>query len=125
MSVGAADLDRMAAAGGAAAWVASRSREWLEFWRQDVGLAGFYPFDAVAAMYAQPPELFSCARVAASVETDAALGWAGRLLGRATALLVRPLAAGALPAGGSVVYCPQVADSALHRLMLQRLAPAP
>jgi hypothetical protein len=62
--------------------------------------------------------------VAASVETDAALGWVGRLLGRATGLLVRPLAASAPPVGGRVVYCPQVADSAVHHLMLQRLAPA-
>ncbi|HET9041347.1 MAG TPA: nucleoside hydrolase [Gemmatimonadales bacterium] len=124
VSVGAADLDRMTAAGGADAWVARRSREWLEFWRKDVGLAGFYPFDAVAAAYVDAPELFSCARVAASVETDAALGWVGRLLGRATGLLVRPLAASAPPVGGRVVYCPQVADSAVHHLMLQRLAPA-
>jgi hypothetical protein len=44
---------------------------------------------------------------------------------RETGLLVRPLAASAPPVGGRVVYCPQLADSAVHHLMLQRLAPAP
>jgi inosine-uridine nucleoside N-ribohydrolase len=116
VSVGGADLDRMAAAGSASAWVAGQARQWLEFWRTDVGLAGFYPFDAVAAMYVATPELFSCARVSASVGKDEALGWIGRLLGRSTGLLVR-----AGDSGSAVLYCPAVAASALHRVMTQRL----
>ena len=116
VGVGGADLDRMAAAGGASAWVAGRARGWLEFWRRDVGLAGFYPFDAVAAMYVTTPDLFSCARVSASVGEDEVLGWVGRLIGRSTALLVR-----AGDSGSTVLYCPKVAAPALHRLMAQRL----
>jgi inosine-uridine nucleoside N-ribohydrolase len=80
-------------------------------------MAGFYPFDAVAAMYVTTPELFWCARVSASVGEDEALGWIGRLIGRSTALLV---SAGDSPAS-TVLYCPKVAVSALHRLMTQRL----
>jgi purine nucleosidase len=110
----------MAEAGGASAWVAGRARGWLEFWRKDVGLAGFYPFDAVAAMYVTRPELFSCARVSASVGEDEALGWIGRLIGRSTALLVR-----AGDSGSTVLYCPEVEASALHRVRTERLAADP
>jgi purine nucleosidase len=117
VSVGPADLDRMAAGGGASAWVAGQARGWLEFWRTDVGLAGFYPFDAVAAMYVTTPHLFSCARVSASVGEDEVLGWIGRLIGRSTALLVR-----AGDPGSTVLYCPKAAASTGHRLMSQRLA---
>jgi inosine-uridine nucleoside N-ribohydrolase len=117
VSVGRGDLDRMAAAGGASAWVAGRARGWLEFWRTDVGLAGFYPFDAVAAMYVTTPDVFSCARVSASVGEDEVLGWIGRLIGRSTALLVR-----AADSSSTVRYCPRVEASALHRLMAERLS---
>jgi purine nucleosidase len=118
--VGGADLDRMAAAGGASAWVAGQARGWLEFWRTDVGLAGFYPFDAVAAMYVTTPQLFSCARVSASVGEDEVLGWIGRLIGRSTGLLVR-----AGDARSTVLYCPAVTASALHRVMTERLMNRP
>jgi hypothetical protein len=40
-------------------------------------------------MYVTTPELFSSARVSASVSEDKALGWIARLLGRSTGLLVR------------------------------------
>jgi hypothetical protein len=63
------------------------------------------------------PDLFSCARVSASVGEDEVLGWIGRLIGRSTALLVR-----AGDPGSTVLYCPKVAASALHRLMAQRLS---
>ena len=107
----------MAAAGGASAWVAGQAREWLEFWRTDVGLAGFYPFDAVAAMYVTTPQLFSCARVSASVGEDEALGLIGRLIRQSTGLLVRTG-----DSRSAVLYCPAVAASALDRLMTQRLS---
>ncbi len=116
VSVGRTDLDRMTMAGGASAWVAGRARGWLEFWRKDVGLAGFYPFDAVAAMYVTTPGLFSCARVSATVGEDEALGWFGRLTRRSTGLLVR-----ATDPRSTVLYCPEVAASALHSLMARHL----
>ena len=123
--VGAADLDRIAAAGEAGTWVANRSRGWLEFWRTDVGLDGFYPFDAVAAMYVADPGLFSCARASAWVGQDQRLGWIGRVVGRSAGLLVGPGAADRSGAGAPVLYCSLVAQPELHHLMLRRLATPP
>jgi purine nucleosidase len=70
VEITAADLDRLAAQGGAAAWVAARSRGWLRFWQEDVGRAGFYPFDLLAAAYVLSPERFECAQVLAGVGSD-------------------------------------------------------
>jgi len=67
------DLDRIARNGPAGAWVAERSRAWLEFWRSEAGLDGFYPFDLMAAAYVRNPAPFACARVTAWVGEDALL----------------------------------------------------
>jgi inosine-uridine nucleoside N-ribohydrolase len=69
------DLDRVASIGPAGAWVAERSRAWLEFWRSDAGLDGFYPFDLMAAAYVRGPSQFACARVTAWVGDDPLLPW--------------------------------------------------
>jgi purine nucleosidase len=55
------DLDALHRKGGAARWVAERSREWLAFWREDIRQEGFFPFDLVAATYLLRPDLFRCA----------------------------------------------------------------
>lgn len=64
------DLAHMEARGGAGAWVASRARGWLEFWRSEIGRDGFYPFDLLAAAYVIDPRLFDCARATAWVSKD-------------------------------------------------------
>ena len=64
------DLDRLAISGEAPAWVAKRARAWLDYWRRDVGLPGFYPFDLLAAAYIVDPGLFRCAEVHAWVGKD-------------------------------------------------------
>ena len=69
------DLDRIAVMGAAGRWVSDRSRPWLRWWRREVGLEGFYPFDLMAAAYIRDAEKFRCARVSAWVGDDAALGW--------------------------------------------------
>lgn len=69
------DLDRVASIGPAGAWVAERSRAWLDFWRSDAGLDGFYPFDLMAAAYVRGPAHFTCARVTAWVGDDPLLPW--------------------------------------------------
>src|SRR3546814_931153 len=61
LSLTGADLARMEADGGAAAWVASRARGWLDFWKKDIGRDGFYPFDLLAGVYTVEPRLFDCA----------------------------------------------------------------
>ncbi len=69
------DLDRIAGMGAAGLWVSDRSRSWLAWWRRDVGLEGFYPFDLMAAAYIRDAGKFRCAGVAAWVGDDAQLGW--------------------------------------------------
>ena len=69
------DLDRVARLGPAGAWVAERSRAWLDFWRSDAGLDGFYPFDLMAAAYVRGRAQFACARVTAWVGDDPLLPW--------------------------------------------------
>lgn len=77
VSITGSDLDAMARTVPAGQWVASRSREWLQFWRNDVGLDGFYPFDLMAAVYLRDSRRFRCARVNAWVGDDALLPWFG------------------------------------------------
>jgi inosine-uridine nucleoside N-ribohydrolase len=55
------------------AWIAARSEGWLEYWLTDIGRAGFYPFDLMAAAYVIAPSLFRCAGVQAWVGTDPVL----------------------------------------------------
>ena len=75
VSLTGADLDRIALTGPAGRWVAERSRAWLEFWRSEAGLDGFYPFDLMAAAYVRDPTGFDCARVTAWVGEDALMPW--------------------------------------------------
>lgn len=75
VSLTRSDLDRIAGTGRAGRWVAERSLSWLDFWRRDVGLNGFYPFDLMAAAYARDATDFRCAHASAWVGDDALLGW--------------------------------------------------
>jgi inosine-uridine nucleoside N-ribohydrolase len=120
------DLDRIAAAGPAGAWVAERARAWLDFWNDDVGLPGFFPFDALAAVYVGEPALFACAEATARVAKDETQGPLWRLLFGSPALLVGPASAD-LPkarASAPVVYCPEVGDG-MHGYLVESLSGAP
>lgn len=98
-----ADLDAIAATGLAGRWVASRSRDWLEFWRTEAGLPGFYPFDLMAAAYLREPSRFRCARVSAWVGEDALLPWFG---GGPTLLVAQhALPPAAVDGAGTALYC--------------------
>jgi purine nucleosidase len=104
IEINSADLDRLAASGGALAWIAERSRGWLTYWRDDIAREGFSPFDLLAAAYVLEPSWFGCAAVQAWVGEDTAVFW------RPTALLVgqgdsRP---GKEQARGSALYCANV-----------------
>ena len=103
----AQDLDRFAAHGGAAAWVAQRARPWLEYWRKDIGREGFYPFDLLAAAYALEPSWFLCTPARAWVGEDRTMivPW------RPAALLIEPRA------DGPALYCGRV-RSELKRCLL-------
>lgn len=114
-----ADLSRLEAQGGAAAWVASRAWDWLDFWKEDIGRDGFYPFDLLAGAYVIGPHLFDCAELNAWVDEDPKLwDW----FYSPEALLVglaqeRPTE---VRASSPVVYCPQI-DARLHRWLMARL----
>lgn len=66
-----------------------RAGPWLDSWEEDIGLPGFYPFDALAALYVLHPQQFSCAKVSAWIAEDdrltlpwhIALGSTGLLVG--------------------------------------------
>lgn len=74
------DLERFAQAGPAQGWVAAQAGGWLEFWQKDVGLAGFSPFDWVAAAWLVAPASFDCATVTAGVRLESPSG-SGRATG--------------------------------------------
>ncbi|MEZ5935403.1 MAG: nucleoside hydrolase [Alphaproteobacteria bacterium] len=105
------DLDRLAADGSASAWVADRSREWLDYWRDDIGQPGFYPFDWVAAAFLAAPERFHCAQAKGWIQEELTL-WLVPL----SSLLVGPAAPADAVSDGAVVYCPRV-DPSLHGLL--------
>ncbi len=67
--LGEADLERMANT-PVGQWVASRARGWLKFWREDIGMNGFHPFDLLAAAYVLDPRLFNCAAARAWIGPD-------------------------------------------------------
>lgn len=120
VEMSAADLDQLAAAGGAAAWVAKRSRDWLAYWRRDIGREGFSPFDLLAAAYVIEPRQFGCAEVQAWVGEDSTLFI---LFRRPSALLVgrgatRPEKA---QARGSARYCADV-SAGIKPWLVERLA---
>jgi inosine-uridine nucleoside N-ribohydrolase len=120
VEISAADLDRLAAAGGAAAWVAERSRDWLAYWRRDIGRQGFSPFDLLAAAYVVEPRQFGCAEVQAWVGEDSTLSI---LFRRPSALLVGQGAARPEKprARGSARYCADV-PAGIKPWLVERLA---
>jgi inosine-uridine nucleoside N-ribohydrolase len=113
IEITAADLDWLVAQGNAPAWVAQRARAWLDYWRNDIGREGFYPFDLLAAAYALEPSWFHCTPVRAWVGDDRTMviPW------RPTALLVEPVA------DGPALYCGR-ARSGLKSALMTRFAAA-
>jgi purine nucleosidase len=88
----AAELDRL---GRTVPWVVERSRGWLEYWREDIGRDGFYPFDLLAAAYVLEPSAFRCVSARMRVAEDRTMWFPWR----PEALLV------GLGVGAPVTYC--------------------
>jgi inosine-uridine nucleoside N-ribohydrolase len=115
----ASDLGSLAAAGGAAAWVASRSRQWLEYWRQDVGLDGFYPFDLVAAAFLLRPDMFRCADVRWWIHPlPRPLTWLG--VGNPLFVGLQEEQSEDAHSAGAATYCPELHDG-LHGWLLDAM----
>jgi inosine-uridine nucleoside N-ribohydrolase len=76
--------------------IVPRTRDWLAYWRSDIGREGFAPFDLLAAAYVLEPARFRCSAVRAWVGEDRAL----KVPWHPVALLVEPFReAGALYCG--------------------------
>lgn len=100
-------LRRMEGLDGPAAWVAQRARPWLTYWREEINMAGFYPFDLIAAAYAVRPSLLRCAQVPVAIEDDTWLfgwlGYRGLFVQSEKEMEPPPIASGTL-------YCPEVSQ---------------
>lgn len=114
------DVATLDALGGAAGWTAHRAYGWLAFWREVIGLPGFYPFDLLAAAYVLRPELFHCAEAHAWIAPDDLL-WNGWFSDRPALLVGRPRD---VPTGaawdGPLVYCTDT-DERTRPWLLERL----
>jgi inosine-uridine nucleoside N-ribohydrolase len=113
------DLARMKGGPRAAEWLAERAGPWLDHWEGDIGLPGFYPFDALAALYVLHPEQFNCAKASAWIAEDDRLPVLWRVALGSIGLLVgldsdRPQIT---HASGSVTYCGGVGDGLKDLLM--------
>jgi inosine-uridine nucleoside N-ribohydrolase len=118
IEITAGDLRRLAESGGTPSWLVDRARPWLDYWHDDIGRQGFYPFDLLAAAYVVEPHQFRCAPVDLWVGEDAALFvpfWrpTALLVGQGDARFGRPRA------GGSALYCAKTAPN-LKRALLDR-----
>lgn len=113
------DLARMKDGSGAAAWLAEKAGPWLDYWEKDIGLPGFYPFDALAALYVLHPRHFNCAKTSAWIAEDHRLPVPWRIALGASGLLVgadsdRPRVT---RASGAVTYCGGVGEDLKDLLM--------
>lgn len=116
------DLAHLSLAGGGVRWIAQRAAGWLEFWKNDAGQPGFYPFDLAAAAYVLHAASFDCATVEARVARDDAL-WTSWFY-RPRALLV---SAAAHPrteqiARAEITYCPRVQFPLKQTLIVELMA---
>ncbi|GAB1477472.1 hypothetical protein MASR2M74_00140 [Paracoccaceae bacterium] len=109
-----ADLELLARRGRSFAWAERNARDWLAFWKSDVGLPGFAPFDWMAAAYLHSPQLFDCAAVEANIARE----WAFWLLPRSNLVVQPPLFTDGV-AVAHVLYCPK-ASAAVHDLLVSR-----
>lgn len=116
------DIARMTSGPHAAAWLAEKTEPWLDYWENDIGLPGFYPFDALAALYVLHPQHFNCAKAVAWIAEDDRLPVLWRVAIGSTGLLagVESDQPQITRASGSVVYCGGVGDG-LKDLLVDRL----
>jgi purine nucleosidase len=108
------DLDAFAGVGPVEADLAKAGRAWTGTWKMAFGVDGFYPFDAVAALYVIEPGTLNCEEAEARVEADRAIS--GSRSGPQR-LLIGPLEwAGEAPR--RVTWCNSVRPHAKAQLLL-------
>lgn len=111
------DLTMLEALDGTTAWSAARARGWLDFWQDEIGRPGFYPFDLLAGAYVLDSGLFDCAAAQGWVSKDERL-WNVWFYDPPALLVGLP---GHVPAralaSGPLVYC-VAANSGIHRRLM-------
>ena len=74
VTIGRADLARLAAGGPAGRWLAAASAGWIGAWERWLLADGFHPFDSLAVGYVTMPALFTCETVPARITQHVFLG---------------------------------------------------
>lgn len=110
--IGRSDLEALKAQGPVFADIAESARGWLEFWTDDVGLPGFYPFDWVAAGYVADPRQFGCAEIMAWTARE----WTFWLIPR-DSLLVGSAELAPPKGATDITYCPR-AGALVHTQLM-------
>lgn len=118
------DLDRLAAAGGSAAWIAEHARPWLTLWRDSLGAPGFNPFDTLAIAWLTHPHWLEHFRCGVWIEQgpDDTAPEAARAAGATKPHLL--VDEGRLDGGREAIYCHRPGD-AVKPMILERLIAPP
>ena len=106
-----AALDRAAAGGAEAAWLAAASRGWLHVWRDRIGEAGAFPAAGAAVAYLTDRELLDCR------PTRARFAWKHSFFREKSVMPIGDAVEGGRP----VVYC-GAADAAFRDRLLGAVA---
>lgn len=108
-----AALDRAAAGGAEAAWLAEGSRGWLHVWRDRIGEAGAFPAAGAAVAYLTDRELLDCR------PTRARFAWKHSFFRESSVMGIGDAVEGGRP----IVYC-AAADAAFRERLLGAVAAA-
>ena len=100
-------LDRAAAGGAEAAWLAEGSRGWLHVWRDRIGEAGAFPAAGAAVAYLTDRELLDCR------PTRARFAWKHSFFRESSVMGIGDAVEGGRP----IVYCAAVDAAFRDRLL--------
>ena len=113
-----ADLELLGRSGACGAWIARKSKSWLELWAEQFDVDGFNPFDTLAVGWVTHPALIAHADVAVWIEEgpDDRVDPTNAAVRHKPYLLVDPDRTG----GRRACYCTRP-DPAFMSLLLERL----
>lgn len=62
------DLEQLKSNGNISHWLAEFSQQWMSFWKDDLNVDGFFPFDSMAVAYAINRKPFHCEKLPATID---------------------------------------------------------
>jgi len=68
ITITSVDLKQLLSINKASQWLATISEKWLTFWKKDLKVDGFFPFDSLAVAYAINTQDFQCENIPAIIE---------------------------------------------------------